>query len=317
MTTLDIAATASNPPARPALAALKSLALPGLGQWHNGEINKAAWCFLAFAFVSVPAVALIALHLPPALTAPALALSLLLALGLWLGSAVEAWRAARRAARLAGAPARGGSAAGATPVWRMNGVTVLLIVLCDFIALPLLIGTVRGQQVQPFRIPSASMTPTLWPGDFVFADMRYGCVACRQPVRRGDVAIFANPNDRTLLYVKRVVALPGDRVQVDGDSVRVNGVPVPEAQGAAPPDRSAPATAAGPMQHEPTALPAPTDITVPPGRIYALGDHRSASVDSRQFGTVPLQDVVGRVRQVWFSWGEGGVRWSRLGQTVQ
>ncbi len=62
---------------------------------------------------------------------------------------------------------------------------------------------------------------------------------------------------------------------------------------------------------------APADFTVPPGQVFALGDHGSAGIDSRHFGPVPLQDVVGRVRQVWFSWGEGGVRWARLGKTIQ
>jgi signal peptidase I len=152
----------------------------------------------------------------------------------------------------------------------------------------------------------------LWPGDFVFADMRYACVACRQPVRRGDVAVFAYPNDRTLLYVKRVVALPGDRVQLGGDGVRVNGAAVVEVAASAPPFAAAPQ----PVVPPPVSA-APLDFIVPAGQVFALGDHRSASVDSRHFGTVPLQDVVGRVRQIWFSWGEGGVRWARLGQVVE
>ena len=249
-------------------------------------------------------VALVALYLPPAWTTPALAAGALLALGLWFGSAVDAWRVARRAA------GRDAYADTEAPLWRMSGVTVLIIVLCDFVALPLLIGTVRSHQVQPFRIPSASMAPTLWPGDFVFADMRYACVGCREPVRRGDVAVFAYPNDRTTLYVKRVVALPGDRVQVDGGDARVNGVPVPEIVGPQPPRSALPSAAAAKPEKS-------LDFIVPPGQVFALGDHRSSSLDSRHFGTVPLQDVVGRVRQVWFSWGEGGVRWARLGRMIQ
>lgn len=295
------------------VAALKSLAVPGLGQWHNGEVNKAAWWFLAFAFVSVPAVALVALYLPPAWTMPALAAGVLLGLGLWLGSVVDAWRVARRMAlHEASASVAGAAPAARTPLWHMSGVTVLIIVLCDFVALPLLIGAVRSHQVQAFRIPSASMTPTLWPGDFVFADMRYACLGCRQSVRRGDVTIFAYPNDRTLLYVKRVVALPGDRVQVDRNEVRVNGVPVPESLASAP---SLPATP--PPVVPPPNADLPLDFSVAPGQVFALGDQRSNSVDSRHFGTVPLQDIVGRVRQIWFSWGEGGVRWARLGKMIE
>jgi len=279
-------------PAQPLLAMLKSLALPGLGQWHNGEINKAVWWFLTFAFVSVPAVALVALYLPPSWTAPALALGVLAALALWLGSAADAWRVAR-----SGAPPRQAAptgttpAASATPVWRLGGVTVLILVLCDFIALPWLIGAVRAHQVQAFRIPSASMAPTLWPGDFVFADMRYACVGCRYPVRRGDVVIFAYPNDRTVLYVKRVVALPGDRVQTEAGGLRVNGAPVAEVDGPAPPGADmasasvAPPTSVPPPPFDPAAV---RDFVVPPGQIFALGDQRTRSVDSRHFGTVPL-----------------------------
>ena len=59
-----------------------------------------------------------------------------------------------------------------------------------------------------------------------------------------------------------------------------------------------------------------TEITVPPGQVFVLGDNRSHSYDSQQFGTVPMRDVVGKARQVWFSWGKHGIRWNRLGQVI-
>jgi signal peptidase I len=299
---------------QPALAALKSLVLPGLGQWHNGQIDRAVWYFLAFAFLCVPGMAVVALWLPPAWTAPALALGLLLTLGVWAGSVVDAWRTARRGELSASDPLPGLAAAG-TPVWRMAGVTLLLIVLCDVVALPLLMIAVRSYVVEPLRVPSASMAPALWPGDFIFADKRYA----RQlgaPVRRGDVAIFTYPNDRTVLYVKRVVALPGDHVQLRGSELLVNGTPSPVPQATELPAAEL-AAARTPPGGLPAALrPAQWDLVVPPGHVFVLGDHRQASVDSRDFGTVPMQDVVGRVRQVWFSWGPEGVRWQRLGQVV-
>ena len=59
------------------------------------------------------------------------------------------------------------------------------------------------------------------------------------------------------------------------------------------------------------------DLTVPAGQVFMLGDNRNRSEDSRLFGTVPLQDVVGRVRQVWFSYADGHARWSRMGDVVE
>ncbi|MEJ2621978.1 MAG: signal peptidase I [Candidatus Thiodiazotropha sp.] len=63
---------------------------------------------------------------------------------------------------------------------------------------------------------------------------------------------------------------------------------------------------------------APFDLLVPPGRVFVLGDNRAQTVDSRNFGTVPMQDVVGRARQIWSSYsGSSGIRWERFGKVVR
>jgi signal peptidase I len=120
------------------------------------------------------------------------------------------------------------------------------------------------------------MQPTLLPGDILFADKRYNRPGFKQAVQRGDIAIFVYPNDRTTYYIKRIVGLPGDVVDVDGGQ-----------------------------------------LTVPAGEVYVMGDNRTASKDSRNFGTVPLQDVVGKARQLWFSSDKGTIRWERLGKVVE
>lgn len=260
-----VSTTGHPAPRRKPVAALMSMLLPGLGQLYNGEVALALRLFLAFALLAVPGPAVVALHLPASWTLPALVLGLLSALGLWSYAAIQAWRSAGLRADWLLQP------------WQTGGLYLLVLLLGSGVGLPALIQQVRAHWVESFHIPSASMAPTLMPGDILFADKRYNCPGCKGAVRRGDIVIFVDPNDRTRYYVKRVAGLPGEAVAMPGQ----------------------PAT------------------TVPPGTVYLLGDNVAASTDSRQFGPVPLADVVGRVRQIWWSSGDGRIRWERLGLTPQ
>lgn len=306
---------ASLPPAprRPLLAALLSLVLPGFGQFYNGEVNKAIWLFLGFALLLIPGTALVALYLPARAMMPALLLSLAGALGLWGYAVGNAYRQARRLPDYRPA------------VWQRSGAYALVFLTCNVLALPLLLSTVRSQLVESFYIPSTSMEPGIRQGDVLFADKRYNCGGCQSGIARGDVAIFTYPNDRTLKYIKRVIALPGDTVEVLGAEVKVNGQPltVPGSVRPGPaPEIEIVSERSGERQWQ-VQRPAQgggsvsLSLTVPPGQVFVLGDNRTLSRDSRTFGTVPMPDVVGRARQLWFSRGADGVRWERLGRVVE
>ncbi len=330
-------------PRRPIVAALASLVLPGFGQFYNGELNRAIWLFLGFAVLCIPAIALIALYLPDGLMLPILVLGLAAALGVWGYAVWDAWRGARDHR---GGPAR---------AWQQSGVYALVFVLCDLLALPLLTLYVREHQVEPFYIPSTSMEPSVRRGDRIWADKRYNCPGCKEGVHRGDIAVFAYPNDRSVRYIKRVIGLPGDQIQLKDRQVWVNGQALqgsaappttPTAAGAptggveaidgrtwqvqwVAPAVSAKSAAVNPAATAPTPTVVPPlnraqtvaakelQLTVPDGQVFVLGDNRVNSSDSRNFGTVPMQDILGRARQVWFSADENGVRWGRLGQVLQ
>nr|WP_255426853.1 signal peptidase I [Pseudonocardia sp. C8] len=135
---------------------------------------------------------------------------------------------------------------------------------------------VLGVHLLPFevvRVPTASMAPTLRPGDHVLLDRR------SVPVERGQLVVLPDVEDLDSLMVKRVVAIGGDTVEFDDGFLVVNGIrpAEPYAEGG----------------RVPGVYFAP--VTVPAGAVYLLGDDRGDSVDSRTFGPLPADRVVGRV----------------------
>lgn len=192
----------------------------------------------------------------------------------------------------------------------------------------LVAGGLRFFIVEPFRIPTSSMVPTLEPGDFVLAwRSAYGVrlpfgmepFAAKAP-RRGDVIVFKHPQDDTLSLIKRVVGLEGDRIEIRDGVLSINGIS---------------AAASGGVGAEPTAevIGHTTHwvrsgsgrdeadffgpIVVPPGHVFVLGDNRGESEDSRSWGAVPLRQIEGRAFAVWFSVqhgpeGQRSIRWARI-----
>jgi signal peptidase I len=159
-----------------------------------------------------------------------------------------------------------------------------------------------------YKIPAGSMEPTLLIGDFINVDRR-----ARTP-DRGDVIVFEFPPDPTKEFVKRVVAIGGDSVQVRNGIVYLNGVRMSDPHArleAAPQDRSpvSPRDNFGP-------------VSVPTGKLFVLGDNRDRSYDSRFWGFVDNTDIQGRVVFIYWSWdlksnAATRVRWQRIGMSVQ
>jgi signal peptidase I len=195
---------------------------------------------------------------------------------------------------------------------------------------------IRTVAYEPFNIPSASMLPTLLIGDYLFvAKWAYGYSRHSMPfspplfqgrilegeVARGDVAVFKLPRDNSTDYIKRLVGLPGDRIQVKGGQLFINGEPVRRERVDDFVDRDWRGNAVRIPRYRET-LPngvsymtldmvqnGDTDNTpvfaVPPGHYFAMGDNRDNSVDSRVpgggVGFVPAENLVGRADILFFS----------------
>lgn len=166
---------------------------------------------------------------------------------------------------------------------------------------------VRGQLVRAFRIPSSAMIPTLLPGDHMLADMR---PSARRP-ERGDIAVHLFPPDPRKTYMKRVVALGGQTVEVRDKKLFVDGEEIVE------PFVVHMDTVIRPGRYDCRDNCGPT--TVPEHSYFVLGDNRDNSNDSRYWGPLPGRYVLGKVHGIYFSWDseKKRIRWERIGKLVK
>jgi signal peptidase I len=185
-----------------------------------------------------------------------------------------------------------------------------------FVVAVVLAIIIRALFVQAFKIPSGSMQPTLLIGDHIlvnkliygiripFTDKRWPEIV--QP-RRGDVIVFVFPEDRTKDFIKRVVAVAGDTIEIRSKQVILNGQAV-----------------TNPYAHFSSNMIYPGDINprdnmnpvkVPQGHLFVMGDNRDESHDSRFWGFVPLDDVKGEAFLIYYSAHADG--WRRLFNVIR
>jgi signal peptidase I len=211
---------------------------------------------------------------------------------------------------------------------------------------------IRSFWVEPFKIPSGSMKPTLLVGDFILVNKyTYGIrlpvlnkkVLDVNPIRRGDVVVFRYPSDPTVDYIKRVVGIPGDKIVYKSKRLTIDGAPVPVQATGFYTDGELNflrlptfLEKLGEKNHQMMIVPAqpPVDLaqvrqfphrenceynddgfscTVPAGEYFMMGDNRDQSSDSRYWGFVPDDHIKGRAFLVWMNFGD----FKRIGNGIE
>jgi signal peptidase I len=302
----------------PVLALAAGLVVPGLGHVYAGPFVRGLGFLLAIA-VLPPLTCRLALAGTGCILSLTVCAGVLAGVGLYAWSVADAWKCARRASE--DDPPR---------PWQRPLVYAVSAVVAYLFVLAPLTSHARENLLETFKAPTASMLPAIFPGDRFLADKRVNRPG-GIPLARGDVALFIYPDNRTNMFVKRIVGLPGDAIEIDGNRVRVNGRDLQGAEvhdlGDAIRNRLLGDHLAFKESGDRGAYTvlwrkdAPTvrqSLVVPSGQVFVLGDNRGSSLDSRRFGTVPMVDVKAVAKQVMVSFGGGeGMRWARLGKTIE
>lgn len=292
---------------KPWLAALLSLLCPGLGQLYNGNVRIA---LIAMAMgIALASVSAIFLFGTLTLLVQAIALSFVFDLFF----AVHAYFEAKGLGTIALKPFQ--------RWWIYVGFAILAYGLPDGY------GFIIPQRFLSFQIPSESMVPNLLVGDRLVAD---GWAYWKADPERGDIAVFDYPKDPSIKYVKRVIGIPGDEVEMRAGELYLNRAIVRQVRS---PEPTMDANGFPQVEYiekqaekeykiyraQPPILLNFGPTTVPEGSYFMMGDNRDRSNDSRFWGFVKKDAIVGRMAYVYFSWDSvvGALRKDRIGLLVK
>ncbi|MFC4258338.1 signal peptidase I [Marinobacter lacisalsi] len=244
---------------------------------------------------------------------------------IWLGDRLflrprreAAWQESGGAVAASGSDGSGSSAVPADEEEQAGPPEPYLVELSrSFFPVLAIVLVLRSFLVEPFQIPSGSMLPTLEVGDFILVNKyAYGL---RLPVagtkivdigdpERGDIMVFRYPVDGETNYIKRVVGLPGDRIRYRNKTLYVNGEEVPTRFVARLPPLVMLEEQLGDVEHmiyrdtRNRSGAGENEWVVPDGHYFMMGDNRDNSKDSRFWGMVPDEMVVGKAFLIWMQW---------------
>jgi len=206
----------------------------------------------------------------------------------------------------------------------------------------LIVLLIRSFLVQPYRVPTGSLEPTIMPGDFILVNQFvYGL---RLPLlnkkileigepKRGDIALFQFPDNPAVVYVKRIIGLPGDSIEYRNKQLYINGEQAVQKnvqqmnttsnEGKSEETEVRKTENLLGVSHDILISPHKNQdqdfsVILPEGEYFVMGDNRDNSYDSRYWGFVPERNLVGKAMFIWFSWDKDRhwISWDRIGKSV-
>jgi len=249
----------------PTLAALLSLLMLGLGHIYVGSLNKGlSLLAIEYTFIFLAgAIGILS-------TFYGIIALIILTIGLRLFAIIDSVRIARRNKNYA--------------LKSYNRWYWYIAIFATFVLISIILSSFRSTVLnyETYRMPFASMSPTLQAGDFITVNTKYPHAI------RGDVVVFLSPKNRNTVFTKRVIAVGSDHVSIKKGIVIVNGQVLDILQ------------VKDDKRQKDFSI-SMAEIMIPEGQVFLLGDWRDNSNDSRYWGTVPTSDIIGKVTYIWFS----------------
>lgn len=291
-------------PRRPWVAVFLSLTVTGLGQVYNGDPKRGMINFgFVYLVLSSAFVVLAYLSTP-----------VILGIIFLIAFSVVPIRIAMQAYRQCKAQYPGLPRPWYTERWALAGIWLFMVFIVQT-------SYSEGMRyfVQAFKIPAASMLPTLVPGDHILVRKAYYGLKTPfvdeilypfTPPERGDIITFKFPQDESKMFIKRVIALPGETIEIREKVVYLNAQKLDEPYVVF--------DEFDPRAHLVSERDNFEPVTVPENEYFVMGDRRDHSLDSRFWGFVPANKITGKASVIYWSWDSDlkSIRWDRIGRPL-
>ncbi len=282
-----------NKPRKSWVSAILTILVVGLGHIYSGNAQRGIFLYFIPQSILMAVCVGLLLVLPNKI---GLVLTLLLFVGFYIFCILDAIRI----------PSRNKST---YTLKKYNRWYVYLIcwILSAFLIQPLLSFAIKGHFIQAYKIPSGAMIPTLQIGDQILTKKKF---LLGDSINRGDIVTFPYPEDPSKIFIKRVIGIGGEKLEIKGKHVFINGMSLTE------PYIQNTDTRIFQAEQMPRDNFGPIDI--PGDSLFVMGDNRDESNDSRFWGFIKKSSITGKAISVYWSWDKPNteVRWYRIGHKI-